>query len=64
MTPDQILLYKQSLLSAVHKQESTCLGIRKNIRRLQGDLTLELAILEDVQREIDELGDVVEYSLN
>lgn len=55
MTPDQILLYKQSLLSVVHKQESTCLGIRKNIKRLQGELTLELAILEDIHREINEL---------
>lgn len=60
MTPEQTLMYKQSLLSAVRKQESTCLGISKNIKRLQGELTLELAILEDIQREINELGDVVE----
>ena len=60
MTPDQILLYKQSLLSAVRKQESTCLGIRKNIKRLQDELTLELAALEGIHKDIDELGDVVE----
>lgn len=55
MTPEQTLMYKQSLLSAVHKQESTCLGLLKNIKRLQGELTLELAILEDIRREINEL---------
>lgn len=64
MTPDQILLYKQSLLSAVRKQESTCLGIRKNIKRLQDELTLELAALEGIHKDIDELGEVVEYSFN
>ena len=64
MTPEQTLMYKQSLLSAVRKQESTCLGIRKNIKRLQDELTLELAALEGIHKDIDELGEVVEYSFN
>lgn len=55
MTEEQMLLYKQSLLSAARKQESTCEGLRKDIKRLQGELTLELAILEGIRKDIGAL---------
>jgi hypothetical protein len=57
---EQTQLYRQSLCSAVQKQQSTCWGIRESIKRLQNELTLELAVLEDMQMQIDELYDVVE----
>jgi hypothetical protein len=64
MSPEQTLLYKQNLINVVRKQQSTCLGIRKDIKRLQEELTLELSVLEDVQQEIDGLENKVEYSFS
>jgi hypothetical protein len=58
MTEEQTRLYRQSLCSALQKQQSTCWGIRKNIKRLQDELTLELAVLEDIHTEIDELYEI------
>ena len=60
MNKEQARQYKQSLLSSVRKQQSTCEGLRKNIKRLQDELTLELAVLEDVYRELDKLDTVLE----